>query len=622
MLKHRVSRLKTHEQSLMMARFPIPQICTVIGILALSQTTVHAAWSLPDENQTAQFEKATLEETSPVAVRKAAENFPAESPLHFLLLGRSASIEGAHSRAIRFLESAVGIMESDRQGGDSADAARWHAYGLYWLARCLLDAGKDGEQIEALAKYRGAGYARFEKINQIKVPGAYFEVIALLKKGDVDLARKILAQAREGTLKSPPLNSMDCAALDLELKEAEGMDVAELFKVNADAVEAQRAKGEEVEGGSLSTLAYYALRNGDFGTARQAFEECARSVDAQTTYHPYRSLAEMELAAGHWQEANRMMENCWKWQKTKRAGVRQELEKETLLTVANGYLARGYPEDAWRVVRPLLENGVRGGFRSTRPEKWETGLCLTAITALRMKPDNAWEAGKDGTQRVLIEARLRACVSWHLANNQRKMSFEDLVDCPDWLWGEFFRCLGPALAEQVIATYPPTGRLAPAKIAAASLEVARLRGDHARVLESAQFALAALPADCALLQTRILAARAEALWSLGQRESALACYESVMADAPSMIPVSGTRLPISSDGTAYGQFVRPEPEGLRMRSSADAKQVTWTLVSPSGKVIRQTSTNTSASGGPASLDAVFRCDAPLTTETMNLLEGR
>ena len=125
MLKHRVIGLKTHEQSLMMARFPIPQICTVIGILALSQTTVHAAWSLPDENQTAQFEKATLEETSPVAVRKAAENFPAESPLHFLLLGRSASIEGAHSRAIRFLESAVGIMESDRQGGDSADAARW-----------------------------------------------------------------------------------------------------------------------------------------------------------------------------------------------------------------------------------------------------------------------------------------------------------------------------------------------------------------------------------------------------------------------------------------------------------------------------------------------------------------
>jgi hypothetical protein len=59
-----------------------------------------------------------------------------------------------------------------------------------------------------------------------------------------------------------------------------------------------------------------------------------------------------------------------------------------------------------------------------------------------------------------------------------------------------------------------------------------------------------------------------------------------------------------------------------MRSSADAKQVTWTLTSPSGKVIRQTSTNTSASGGPASLDAVFRSDAPLTTETMNLLEGR
>ena len=420
-------------------------LSSLIGILMLLPMVGHAAWSLPDEKQTAEFETAASK-TSPVEVRKAAGEFPVESPLRFLLLGRSASIEGAHARAIRFLETAVRMMESDKQGGDATKSARWHAYGLYWLARCLLDAGKDVEQIEVLAKYRSEGYAGCEAINQIKVPAVYFEVLALLKKGDVDLARKILTQAREGGGQTPPLSRMDCAQLDLELKEAEGMDVAELFKANANEVDAQRAKREEVDSGLLSTLAYYAQRNGDFRTARQSFEECAKRVDAQTTYHPYRSLAEMELSAGHWQEANRMMDNCWKWQKTKRAGVRQELEKETLLTVANGYLARGYPEDAWRVLQPLLENGVRGGFRSNRPEKWEAGLCLTAITALRMKTENAWDDGLDGTQRILLEARLRACIARHLAHNHRKMSFEDLVDCPDWFWGEFFRCLGPALA--------------------------------------------------------------------------------------------------------------------------------------------------------------------------------
>ena len=408
----------------------------------------------------------------------------------------------------------------------------------------------------------------------------------------------------------------------LGIKEAEGMDVAELLKVNAGAVEAQRAKGDEVDSGLLSTLAYYAQRNGDFRTARQAFEECARLVDAQTTYHPYRSLAEMELAAGHWQEADSMLENCWKWQKTKRAGVRQELEKETLLTVANGYLARGYPDDAWRVVQPLLENGVRGGFRSSRPEKWEAGLCLTAIAALRMKSENAWDSGLDGTQRVLIEARLGACIARHLSNNQRKMSFEDLVDCPDWLWGEFFRCLGPVLAEHVIITYPPTGTLASAKIAAASLEVARQRGKHRLVLEFAQKALDGLPTDCALLRMRILTAQAEALWSLGQRDNALSCYEAVLTKTPSLIPISGTRLPVSFDGRIDSQFMRPDPAGLRLRSSADVKQVTWTLESPSGKVIRQASTSTRTSGGPASLELIFRCDAPLTTGMMNQLEGR
>ena len=605
----------------MIARSLIPQLSTVIGILMLVPLTGHAAWSLPDDKQTADFETATAL-TSPVEVRKAAGQFAVESPLRFLLLGRSASIEGAHARAIRFLETAVRMMESDKQGGDAAKSARWHAYGLYWLARCLLDAGKDREQIEVLAMYRTAGYAGFEEINQIKVPAAYFEVLALLKKGDVALARKILAQAREGGANTPPLNSMYSALLDLELKEAQGMDVAELFKVNASAVEAQRAKGEEVDSGLLSTLAYYAQRNGDFRTARQAFEECTRLVDAQTTYHPYRSLAEMELAAGHWQEADRMLENCWKWQKTKRAGVRQELEKETLLTVANGYLARGYPEDAWRVVQPLLENGVRGGFRSSRPEKWEAGLCITAITALRMKTENAWDSGLDGTQRVLIEARLRACIARHLANNQRKMSFEDLVDCPDWLWGEFFRCLGPALAEHVIATYPPTGTLAGAKISAASLEVARQRGNHRLVLEFAQKALDGLPTDCALLRMRILTARAEALWSLGQHENSLTCYEAVLTEAPSMIFISGIRLPVTYDGKVDSHFMRLDPTGFRLRSNADANQTTWILENPSGKVIRQASTSTRTSGGPALLEVIFRCNTLLTTEMMNQLEGR
>jgi len=597
------------------------RLSTVIGILMLVPLTGQAAWSLPDDNQTAEFETATSL-TSPVEVRKAAGQFAAESPLRFFLLGRSASIEGAHARAIRFLETAVRMMESDKQGGEAAKSARWHAYGLYWLARCLLDAGKDREQIEVLAKYRSEGYAGFEEINQIKVAAAYFEVLALLKKGDVDLARKVLAQAREGSGKIPPLSRMDCAQLDLELKEAEGMDVAELLKVNSGTVDAQRAKGDEVDSGLLSTLAYYALRNGDFAPARQAFEECARSVDAQTTYHPYRSLAEMELAAGHWQEADRMMEDCWKWQRTKRAGIRQELEKETLLTVANGYLARGYPGDAWRVVQPLLENGVRGGFRSSRPEKWEAGLCLTAITALRMKSENAWDSGLDGTQRVLIEARLRACVARHLAGNQRKMSFEDLVDCPDWLWGEFFRCLGPALAEHVIATYPPTGNLAAPKTAAASLEVARLRGNPTLVLKLAQKATDGLPADCALLRARILAARAEALWSLGQHENALACYEAVLTEVPSMIPVSGTRLPVSCDGKVDSHFMRLDPAGFRLRSNANAKQVTWILEGPTGKVIREVITNTRKTGDSAVPESIFRPDNPTTTELMNLLEGR
>jgi tetratricopeptide (TPR) repeat protein len=602
----------------MLARSKISHLSTVIGILMLVPMVGHAAWSLPDDIKIAQFENATSRTSpSPVEVRKAAEQFPPDSPLRFLLLGRSASIEGAHARAIRFLETAVRIMESDKQGGDDK-SARWHAYGLYWLARCLLDAGKDREQIEVLAKYRSSDYASLEETNQINVPAAYFEVLALLKKGDVELAKKVLTQASKASGKAAPISRRYSALLDLEIKEAEGMDVAELLKINASSVEAQLAKGEEVDSDLLSPLGYYALRNGDFRAARQAFEECSEHINAQTTYHPYRSLAEMELAAGHWQDANRMMEKCWKWQKTKRAGIRQELEKETLLTVANGYLARGYPEDAWRVVRPLLEDGVRGGFRSSRPEKIEAGICLTAIAALRMKTASLIEKTTNLAMRELLEARLRSCIARHLAGNQRKMSYEDLVDCPEWLWGEVLRCLGPGVAERLISDYPPTGRLAAAKLAANRLEIARLRGEWSRVLEMAPKALDGLPPDCALLRARILSARAEALWSLGQHKESLESWEVAMSEAPAMVPVLGARLPIRFDGNTLGGYFLSDSAGFSLRTGTNQKQPILVLENRAGGVMRQAIVRPEDQG---SLDGLFRAETPMTLDLMNRLEN-
>jgi tetratricopeptide (TPR) repeat protein len=596
-------------------------ILMVLMVLMVLMEMSHAAGWLPDDKQIQDF-NAAKNLTRPVEVRKVAEQLPSDSPLRYLLLGRSSSIEGSHARAIRFFELAIKMMGNAKNHQDINASARWRAYGLYWLARCLLDAGMDEEQLEILERYRSSGYAAYEQLNEIKVPAAYFEVLALLKKGDVELAVKILSQSREGGGKTPSLNSMHAALLDMEVKEAQGVDVADLLKVSNVEVDARRASGKKLDSGLLSNLAYYSLRNGDFAIARKAFEECALNVNSQATYHPYRSLAEMELSAGNMEGASRMIDHCWKWQKTKRAGIRNELEKETLLTVANFYLALGYPEDAWRLVQPLLENGVRGGFRSSRPEKWQAGLCVTAVSALRVKSNNFWESAKDKAQRELIESRLRASIFSHLSNNHKRMSFEDLIDCPDWLWGEFLRCLGPALAERIIAYYPPSGNLAPSKKAAISLEIAKLRGNHSGVLDFAQVALKSLPVDCDMLRLRIIAAQADALWSLGRHQESLIGFENVLIKYPSLIPISDVRLPIYSDKKVTCHFMRSDISGFRLRLNEDASQWTWTLESPQQKLIRRVTTKSAVTSNWPLSKSIFCIEKTMTAEKMNQMEGK
>ena len=605
-------------------KFLLLPTLTGLTLAALLMHPAEAGWIPPEAKSVTEVEMA-FSLTSPVEIRKVAQQFPGDSPLRALLLGRSASVEGIHAQAIRLTEAAVKALDlepglADPAAGETGPA-RWHAMSLYWLARCLLDAGKDAEHLATLERYRTLGYARFEEINQLKIAGVYFEISALLKRGEVSRAKALLMTVREGGLNTPPLKSTDAAALDLELMEAEGASVSELLKVNLDLSQQHRANGGDAGTDPLSTLAFYALRDGDFRQARQALEECGKRMNAKASFHPHRALAEMDLAAGDWDAAGRQLADCWKWQKTKRAGIRQELEKETLLTVANNYLARGYPADALRLTGPLLDNGVRGGFRSSRPEKWEAGLCLTTVAALRMQTTGTWDGALNLPSRFLLEERFRSCISVQLSGNQRKISFEDLMDCPDWLWGEAFRCLGPAMASRLMADYPPTGKLASAKLAAAQVEVAQLSGEASAVLRWAQPALDGLPNDCKLLRMRIHAARAAASWAMGDRGKALGDWELVMQEAPSMMPLTGSRLPVSFAGGLHDSRMVPHPDGLILELNAKAGEAALTLKTAGGKTLREAGVP-SDKRGKWNFDGLFHPYNPLTSGGMEALEGR
>ena len=560
----------------------------------------------------------------PAEISKAAGLLSAGSALRPLLLGQSAYLEGAWPRSIRLFEEAERACpggELELPGGE-----RIHLHGLacYRLAQSLGAAGRTTEQIDLLQRYRELDYGRHEEINGINTPAWFFELVALVKAGRPGEAERLLSDldGKEETGSSD--HSGWLGESRLILAEARGEDPRALLARYRELASMDDG-AEEVPAPLLSPMAELARRTGDYDEARRLFEISAGMIEPSSASHPLRRLAEMDQAAGQWSAADERIAGCWTWHGTKRAHIRQELEMETLATVAFGHLGRGMPGEAWRIFDDLLGRELRGGFRFRTAQQWEASLCLGAVAALRSPIGTPLTKLALVTERTRLEDRFKACLWEILDRGETDVSFLQLFDCPGWLWGETIRVIGPARADELIARHPPVGEFADALINAMRSEILLASGDPSSAEALANRAAQELPESEALLRGRANAVRAEALWQLGRSDEALRIFGGLLEDCPSMIPLVGARLAVRSGSVKTDRRFRSDSSGFMLDREGSGNSAGWILRWQNDAVVRKVPLVYDPVRGAEVADPlgrIFQSPPYLGPEAMDRLEGR
>ena len=170
-----------------------------------------------------------------------------------------------------------------------------------------------------------------------------------------------------------------------------------------------------------------------------------------------------------------------------------------------------------------------------------------------------------------------------------------LTGIPSWLMGDLIQVLGPGISEAAIQEARSKDKFEglEAYYTMMDAEVAYLRGDSERVAELATQAYGALPLAEVLLQTRMLALQAWAAETEGDFELAMARYEQVMQQDPSVLRRLQLALPakIQTDGSPLAEGiasgienaprVRYSSKGFTISVTGDA-QPSMCLLSPMG----------------------------------------
>ena len=200
-------------------------------------------------------------------------------------------------------------------------------------------------------------------------------------------------------------------------------------------------------------------------------------------------------------------------------------------------------------------------------------------------PDSSQVADAAGVRKVLTDNE-------YLSATFRMYLDKGLTGIPSWLMGDLIQVLGPGIAEAAIqeARAKDTFEGLEAYYQMMDAEVAFLRGDSQRVAQLAEQAYAALPMAEVLLQTRMLALQAWASEAEGQFDLAMARYEQVMQQDPSVLRVFNCRYrQMQTDGSPIAEGIasgienapriRYSPKGFTISVTGDT-QPSMCLIRP------------------------------------------
>ena len=499
-----------------------------------------------------------------------ASRLLAEQPNSFVahyVMGSLRFRNGRYPEAIRSFQTARRLAEScpGFDAPPNGEEPPWHAVILSSLANAYDKMERLPEAVSVWEETRRRGYVeKYSQRKDVNEPGSS-EIAAFLKLGKVAQA-KALAEERSN---QRGLTGAEKAGRDFDrasvlfAEEPDGRRAYELFSETAKRVTATS------EGFiPYDTLAFHALRQGHPAEAVQWLEESTRHPNPKSGRHPWRLLAEIRTASAQWDKARQSLCESWESLAAKRQDVRYELLADTRKTLAEFYLAVGYPDRSEQLLLPYIEHPIRAGMSSRPVEQWQAGVDLAALVSSRQLRSLELEnvAGEGLAARLvthlkqvlrrydesMLERRIRALVAKQLIKGRSLRDVLEVVDAPVWLWGDIITVLGPREVDALRRQYPLQGVQASIFTAALQAEIAFADGRWTAVLQSGEEALKALPPEQATWALRIQVLLGEAGRQSGDLQATTRWWVEPLRSYRSVFRHLGIVLPVVAERTFRG----------------------------------------------------------------------
>lgn len=544
--------------------------------------------------------------------RTQSEAFLDENPESFVahfVLGRALWLgEGQHSRAMHHLEFALEIY---REKYDFNVEPPWKIESeiMFSMQSIVGDMGDSNRELELIADYNALQDSYDTRFGE-----SYTRLVG--ERGWPLMKLELYNEARSAAL----------AAMDTERNWQISLGHNVLCAVEAEVGDRTAAMRE-----CESALEHAKETSSDIpidasNAANSAFGvldfDKAESYSILATQHygntapGWSNLVVLYMLQGRGEAAIDAMQGFQEAQLSEPAHMRSQRRAEVDAFLALLMLLSGETELGLnKINRAILQPDRRGTISTSEEQTLGSHLLLRHVLMNSQAERAAEKAAAEGWAARLENWTMSwfpdpaimadaAGVRGTLINDERMLATfrmyldKGLTGVPSWLMGDLIAVLGPGISEAAIAEARAFDKLPglEAYFTMMDAEVAYLRRDSERVEALALNAYANLPMAEVLLQTRMLALQAWAAEENGDFETAMARYEQVMQQDPSVLRRLHLSIPMKiqsdgsplaeavSDGIEYSPRTRYSAKGFTLSVTGDS-QPSMCLSSPLGTLL-------------------------------------
>lgn len=528
-----------------------------------------------------------------ITVRRKAEEMLQKNADAFVALLVEGLIEydkGHYPETLNLYRRAREVFPRWEAKSPASDVEpQWQALLLYRTAETYGAMDRRKEELAVLEEYYRANFAEFEQRNKIVRPAARMRIVALLKLGREKEAERVL----DDVISKPSISESSRADLrrdDAKIKFVQNPDGMEAYRIYQDVAAMSKASGRELDGSLLYSLGFHALRQLDVESASNFYRQAATRISAEDATNPFERLSEIDVATCQWINTRTDLKEAWRWLRTKRGRVRQEMAKDLALSAGVAWLAMGYPEQALQLTESSLDDPQRTGDTMITMTQWKARAALVRLLAL----DETSRFEEDIVAQMPIKARIehfllrigRAAEYLTLQNELRALILSELTQAgrvtdalaliisPPSLWIELPRLIGPQTCRKLLRSYPLCGKMKDGYEDALLAEIEYRSGQMGAAQTMAQSALSRLPEWESMLRARMYLIAALAQDARGSPEitSLVAAYRT----HPAVFLQCAIQLPIS---------IRPEADAPAWAVSAAERCRELTVENAGGLIL-------------------------------------